>query len=325
MGAGPHPTRPRRHLWEKTSTVKLKDENEETHEFQNFVAQVGSTPKPAEANTKSTVRLTLTRLCPSFCFVENFVSLLATALRKYLFLTQITYVSNVSPLYNWYPGFYPKSQARGLFVCLQSWLMKSISSSCPLLSGSFPVRRSSGLAKRGLTAMGVSVTTRWGGPWWGTNAAVSPVLKTAAKWGGIFMRGKIFSGFEMQLEEKLNAEKAFSSCRGKGTPKGLQRGGENVIYINISQPAKAGKLSSCYCLLAILWNYGKRSPLWFCSRQSGVQCTSVGSGDLKTVQTRSRILGTGMSFALSLSKRVNSPKWWNLWQIFQNFQQSRAR
>lgn len=59
MGAGPHPTRPQRHLWEKMSTVKLKDENEETHEFQNFVAQVGSVPKPAEANTKSTVRLTL--------------------------------------------------------------------------------------------------------------------------------------------------------------------------------------------------------------------------------------------------------------------------
>lgn len=43
------------------------------------------------------------------CFVENFVSVLATALRKYLFITQTTYVSNTSPLYNWYPGFYPKS------------------------------------------------------------------------------------------------------------------------------------------------------------------------------------------------------------------------
>lgn len=58
MGAGPRPTRPRRHLWEEKSTVKLKDENEETHEFQNFVAQAGSAPKPAKANAKSMVRLT---------------------------------------------------------------------------------------------------------------------------------------------------------------------------------------------------------------------------------------------------------------------------
>lgn len=63
MGAGPHPTWPRRHWWEKKSTVKLKDENGETHEFQNFVARVGAAPKPAEANTEATVRLTLTRSC----------------------------------------------------------------------------------------------------------------------------------------------------------------------------------------------------------------------------------------------------------------------
>lgn len=81
MGAGPRPTRPRRHLWEKTSTVKLKDENEETHEFQNFVAQVGSAPKPAEANTKSTVRLTLLDsvtsaflFCGKFCLFVSYYS-----------------------------------------------------------------------------------------------------------------------------------------------------------------------------------------------------------------------------------------------------------
>lgn len=69
MGAGPHPIRPRRHWWEKKSTVKLKDENEEMHEFQNFVAQVGAVPKPAEANTEATVRLTLSdSLLSAFVF-----------------------------------------------------------------------------------------------------------------------------------------------------------------------------------------------------------------------------------------------------------------
>jgi len=72
----------------KTSTLILKDENEETHEFQNFVAPVGSAPKPAEASTKSMVRLTVTQSDLSVCFAENFVSSLATTLRKYLFITR---------------------------------------------------------------------------------------------------------------------------------------------------------------------------------------------------------------------------------------------
>lgn len=39
------------------------------HEFQNFVAQVGAVPKPAEANTEATVRLTLSdSLLSAFVF-----------------------------------------------------------------------------------------------------------------------------------------------------------------------------------------------------------------------------------------------------------------
>lgn len=37
-------------MGEKKSTAKLKDENGETHGFQNSVAQVGPEPEPAEAN-----------------------------------------------------------------------------------------------------------------------------------------------------------------------------------------------------------------------------------------------------------------------------------
>lgn len=76
MGAGPHPTRPRRHLWgEKMSTAKLKDENEETQGFQNSVAQVGPEPEAAEANTESTVRQAwFDSFCCLFCFAESFVN-----------------------------------------------------------------------------------------------------------------------------------------------------------------------------------------------------------------------------------------------------------
>lgn len=90
MGAGPHPTRPQRRLWgEKMSTAKLKDENEETHGFQNSVARVGPEPEPAEASTESTVRQAwFDSFCWLFCFAESFVGLFAPTLRKYLFISR---------------------------------------------------------------------------------------------------------------------------------------------------------------------------------------------------------------------------------------------
>lgn len=90
MGAGPHPTRPRRLLWgEKNSTAKLKDENEETHGFQNSVAQVGPEPEPAEVNTESTVRQAwFDSFCWLFCSAESSAGLFAPTLRKYLFISR---------------------------------------------------------------------------------------------------------------------------------------------------------------------------------------------------------------------------------------------
>lgn len=67
--------------------------------------------------------------------------------------------------------------------------------------------------------------------------------------------------------------------------------------------------SKAFKLLAILWDGGRRSPLWFSSQQWGVWCTSVGNGELKTVWTETLILGTRMSFASCLSKGISSPNY----------------
>lgn len=122
---------------------------------------------------------------------------------------------------------------------------------------------------------------RWGRPWWWTNVAISLVLNTTAKEGGIFFRGRIFFWVWNAAQEKLNGKEAFASCKGKGRPKRLQKEVENILHINTSGPAKVRKLSSCCCLLAIWWNYGQISLSWFSSQQSGVWSTSVGSGELQ--------------------------------------------
>lgn len=139
-------------------------------------------------------------------------------------------------------------------------------------------------------------------------AAISLVLKTAEKWGGVFIRGKIFSGFKMQLKKSLMLKRHLLHVEEKERLKDCRKG-VKMSSTSAVQGQQRPESPQAASLLAILWTYGKRSPSWFSSRQSGVQCTTVGSGELKTVRIQTLILGTGTSFALCLSKCINSPNY----------------
>lgn len=86
-----------------------------------------------------------------------------------------------------------------------------------------------------------------------------------------FARGKIFSGFEMQLRKGLMVKRHFLHVEEKENPKRMK------IPSTLTGPAKARELPSCCCFLAILWTWGKRSPPWFSSQRLGFWCTNVGS------------------------------------------------
>lgn len=116
-------------------------------------------------------------------------------------------------------------------------------------------------------------------------------------------------------EEKLRAGEVFASYKRQGTPRGLQKGVENIFCISCLGLANAREPSGRYSLLAILAAYGETAPWWFGSWQSGVQF--VGSESYRP-QTE-RTSGTRASFALCLSKRVSSPNYMKYFPVSRNF------
>lgn len=102
MGAGPHPTRPRRHLWEKNVYCKT-----ERWEWRNTWISKLSGSNRVSARThwskhRGNGQADFVWLgCVSLCSAEDLISFLATTLRIYLFMMQIMYAGNTSPLCNW--------------------------------------------------------------------------------------------------------------------------------------------------------------------------------------------------------------------------------
>lgn len=61
-------------------------------------------------------------------------------------------------------------------------------------------------------------------------------------------------------EEKLRAGEVFASYRRQGTPRGLQKGVENIFCISCLGLINAREPSGRYSLLAILAAYGETAP-----------------------------------------------------------------